>query len=262
MTVENHPAAFYERDVSAIRGLAAWAVAALGATVALRAADIAVRAWQSGLVSDARAGDMPPRATLVLSDTLVQYTSIAILALLVLTGALFLRWLHRVVRLTHALGDESFTWSASDAVWGFIIPFVSFKRPYDVMRDLYRALAPDAVPEPTVEVRADETTGYRSVNMNVPPPARALPDASIGAWWTFFWIGNVAANIASRQSGTSLDDLLFQSHTQQFSSAVECISATLAIIVVRAVTARLAERYRRVRHSSIDALTAAGIRVS
>ena len=176
---------------------------ALGAAAAIRVFNIAVLLWQNDLVASLHSPTPPSQATLERRYSLAHVGAIGLLALLVVGGVLFLRWLHLAMRLTQALGDRSLTWSPKDAVMGFIIPFVSFVRPYQVMRDLHDALAPNLAPEPDVQVRAVETMGYRQVEMQAPPPARALPHASIGAWWAFFWIGNVVANIASRQTGTT-----------------------------------------------------------
>ncbi len=75
----------------------------------------------------------------------------------------------------------------------------------------------------------------------------------------FFWIGNVIANIASRQHGETLGDLVVRNDLNSAADAVEVVSAVLAVLVVRGVTARLDERYRRTRHNPVEALTAAGI---
>ena len=59
----------------------------------------------------------------------------------VATGTLFLMWLHRVVKVTRALGGDTLRWSPKDAVLGFIIPFINIARPFQVMRDVHDHLA-------------------------------------------------------------------------------------------------------------------------
>lgn len=262
MNIEgNHPAEEYAADVRTAESRGTITVVALALTVLERVVAIPVATWQSGLIRDAQRGEMPPQSTLELSDTLMATLGIGQFVLLVVTGVLFLRWLHRVVFVTRGLGAEMLTWAPKDAVLAFIIPIISIVRPYQVMRDVHDMLAPDAVPEPAPQVRAGDAQGYRQVEMVAPPAPAKLPHASISAWWAAFWFGNVLANIASRQTGTSADDLLTRNTLNSASDAVEIVSATLAIVVVRAVTARLVERYRRVRHNPVEALAAAHLSV-
>ncbi len=253
-----HPAARYDADIQKAKRRGTAAVISLALTAALRASSIPVQFWQSSLLDQMKSGSAPPQATLELSDSLFQLGGIAELVLLLVTGILFLRWLHIVVRLSRALGVNRLQWSPSQAVWGFIIPFVSFARPYRIMRDLHDLLSPDMVPEPPMQVRAGEG-GYRDVQFEVPPAPAKLPHASIGAWWTAFWVGNILANFAGRQTGTTIEALLTRNTLYSVSDAVDIVSALLAVVVVRAVTARLLERFRRVRHSTAEALDREGI---
>lgn len=254
-----HPAARYEADVQSARRRASGASVALGLTIAVRLVSIPIQLWQVGLLHAVRSSTPPAQATLVFSDTLVSSTAIAQLVLLVVTGVLFLRWLHLVTRLTRALGGSTLRWVPKDVVWAFILPFVSFARPYQVVRDVHDHLAPDAVPEPPIQVRADDSTHYRQVNMVAPPPPAALPHASIGAWWGFFWVGNVLANIAGRDDTRTIEGLVSARTLTSVSDAVDVVSAALAVVVVRGVTARLNERFRRVRHTPVETLRDNGI---
>lgn len=256
-----HPALHWEAFVASARGRASAAIIALGATIALRVFVFAVSLWQNQLISAVQAHEPADQETLVLSDTLTSYGGIGTIVLLLVTGILFVRWLHLTVRITKALGSTSLRWSPGDAVAGFFIPFVSFVRPYHVVRDLHDALAPDAVPAPTATVRASEQTGYRDVEIQTPPEPVRLPHASIGAWWAFFWVGNFASNGALSHTGTTLADVATRNTSLMFVDVCEIISALLAIAVVRAVSARLNERYRRVRYNTVESLAAAGIRI-
>jgi Domain of unknown function (DUF4328) len=257
--VGTHPAEQFEADVRVADSRAKAAMVALALTAALRCVLIPIAMWQNGLLHAAESGNVPPRETLELSDTLVSSGALAQLALFIVTGVLFLRWLHRVVKVTRALGGDTLRWTPRDAALSFIIPVVSFARPYQVMRDVHDHLAPDVVPEPPVLVQPGEMSGYRGVEVKAPPPPAKLPHAQLGAWWGFFWVGNIIANIASRQHGETLSDLVARNYLNSAADAVEVVSAVLAVFVVRGVTARLDERYRRTRHNPVEALTAAGI---
>jgi hypothetical protein len=261
-TTEQHPAEQHTNDLDVARSRARWAMILLGITAAQRAVTIPVTLWQNGLIEALKRGEPPSQESLERSDQLIQLAGVAQLVLLVATGTLFLMWLHRTVKLTRALGGETLRWTPKDATWGFVIPFISFARPYQVMRDVHDHLAPDVLPEPPVEVKPGELSGYRGVEVKVPPPPVKLPHASIGAWWACFWVGNVFGNIAARQAGTGVDALLMRNTLNAISDTIDIVSAVLAIVVVRGVTARLIERFRRARHNPVEALQAAGVTIT
>jgi len=264
MTIEagQHPAEQHAGDVDVARSRATWAMILLGLTAAQRAVTIPLTLWQSSLGDAVRRGEPPPQESLERSDQLIQLAGVAQLALLVATGTLFLMWLHRTLKVTRALGGDTLRWTPKDAVWGFIIPFINITRPFQVMRDVHDHLAPEVLPEPPVQVQSSELSGYRGVEVKAPPPPVQLPHASIGAWWGFFWVGNVFGNIAARQTGTTIDAVLARNALNAVSDAIDIVSAVLAIVVVRGVTARLVERYRRARHNPVEALAAAGITIT
>lgn len=234
---------------------------ALVITALVRVYNLPVRMWQSSLLHDAQSGNHPGDAALATSDQLVGFGAMAQLAVFALTATLFLRWLHKTVELTRALGGDTLRFTPKDAVWGFIIPFVSFQRPYQVVRDVHDHLAPDAVPDAQAIARTDESMGYRQVALDAPPAPVKIPHAAIGAWWATFWIGNVIANIAARQSATTIDSLLAANVMNSAADAVEIVSALLAVVMVRGLDARLQERYRRVRHNTPETLQAAGVTI-
>jgi len=261
MTIGEHPAEAFEAGVKTAQHRATLAMLALGATVLVRLYNIPVRLWQSSLVSDLHSGATPDLAAIGRSDSLAQTGALAELGVLLFTGVLFLRWLHTTVTLTRALGGDTLRFTPRDAVLGFIIPFLNIQRPYQVVRDVPDHLAPDAVPEPPVTVTADASMGYREVAMVAPPPPIKLPHASIGAWWGFFWIGNILSNVAARQHGNTVESLLLGNTVNNLADAVDVVGASLGVVMVRGLTARLVERYRRVRHNSPEALRDAGVEV-
>lgn len=257
-----HPAAAFEADVRTAQRRAKLAMGALVATVLVRLYNIPVRSWQSGLVNDVQAGRSPGLEALAQSDSLVQSGALVEVAILLVTGVLFLRWLHKTVSLTRALGGDTLRHTPRDAMLGFIIPFWNIQRPFQIVRDVHDTLSPEAVPEPPVTLTVDETMGYRQVGMTAPPPPANLPHASIGAWWGFFWIGNLLSNFAARQQGETLDALLAANTISNVADAVDIVAASLGVLMVRGIDARLVERFRRVRHNSPEALQAAGVSVS
>ncbi|MBI5514327.1 MAG: DUF4328 domain-containing protein [Deltaproteobacteria bacterium] len=262
MEIQEHPAERFASDVRTAEGRAKVAMAFLGLTAALRALNVvvllAVNAGTSGAVRDGTGSSSTLEGLLAVSGIL----ALTQLGLLIVTATVYLRWLHKVTGLTRSLGGEFLRWTPSEACWGFIIPFISIIRPYHVLRDVHDHLAPDLVPEPQPEVQTGDGMGYREVVVKAPPPPIRLPHASIGAWWACFWFGNVIGNIASKVRGTDLEAVTQQNTLNAVSDSIDLVSACLAIVVVRAVNARLQERFRRVRHNSAEVLRAAGVELT
>jgi hypothetical protein len=174
------------------------------------------------------------------------------------TVVLFLRWLARSVNVAHLLRvSPRLPWSASQACWGFFIPILNLFRPYQVIRDLQSRLAPDGVPEPLPKPRADGVGGYRQVAMEKAPPPAKLPHASIGAWWGLYLLGRSGAQSSALLLGS------FSGETVRLQiilmNGADVAAALLAMMVVRSIDGRIAERHRRLHHASDEELTEWGV---
>jgi hypothetical protein len=166
---------------------------------------------------------------------------------LVGTGVAFLIWLGSTLKLAAKWSETGIRWTATSPIVGFLVPFLNFVRPYQIVRDLHDQLAPDGVPEPAPRPRTDGAGGYRASALEKAPPPRALAPASIGAWWAFFLLSHFVGRTGVGEAPAVA------------AVATSMIAATLAILVVRTVHGRLEERYRRVRHASDEELDAWGI---
>ncbi|MFO0559084.1 MAG: DUF4328 domain-containing protein [Polyangiales bacterium] len=253
-----HPAEAIEPSVRSAEGRAKLAIAALSLTLASRLFNGWTAFAQNELIHKIEGGEQVDQARLATSDLLVAVAGVGQFALLIVTAVLFLRWLHRTSATARMLG-ALLLHSPKDAVWAFFIPFVNLKRPYDVVKNLHDALLDPSLPEAKAMMVADGAGGYRSVQMQAPPPPVALPAAAVGAWWGMYILSGFVANGASRANDSTLAGLASRNVGTMFSSAFDIVSAVLAIVMVRGVTARLTERYRRVRHNSPEALNAAGV---
>ena len=218
----------WDRDMRVEAGRARLAVIALGATAVLHGVEIV-----------AAAGGQ--------TESMAPALSIGEPVSLLVTAVLFLRWLHRAVAFTAIMNPTRLKWTPAAAVWGFFMPIVGLWRPYQVVRDVHDALAPDAVPEPAPRPRLDGAGGYRHVEMERAPAPAALPHASIGWWWGLF-VGARVLGLGDAQRSTWIG------------AAVSILSAILGGLVVRAIDGRLAERFRRVRHASDEELSAWEVR--
>lgn len=240
----------WDHDVSVARGRAKPAVVALIAIAVMQGVAGITSFWQIELLGSLAGGQISME-TLTLSDSVFQMVSFAQLGLLLVTGVLFLRWLAKTVTAARTMvGEPHLPWTASQAVWGFFIPFANLVRPYRVMRDLRDRLDPEGVPEPAPRPKLDGAAGYRRVEMKRAPPPAPLPHASIGAWWGLYLFGSVLDRAVAGTTGTSASALISNRRVIMLASAVEIGAAVLAVLMVRAIDGRLAERYRRVRHAS------------
>ncbi len=60
------------------------------------------------------------------------------------TGIIMLVFVARLARTAHALGAKNLAFTPSRAVWSYIIPFVSFYRPYLAMREVWQVSSPNS----------------------------------------------------------------------------------------------------------------------
>ena len=115
------------------------------------------------------------------------------------------------------------------------------------------------MPAPPLVTVADETTGYRVARYIAPPKPRALLHAYLGAWWATFVISNLIGSFMARMTITTPEDILWRNQVSTVSDLTDLVAAALAITVVSAVTGRLMERFRRLRHNPPEVLREAGI---
>lgn len=259
----------YMRSVAELTKRATSATIALSLMLGAKIYDIAVRQWSIAQLRsfvDSDAGDRfdPAFGRLELADRLVNAGVFAQAGIGLVTAILFLRWVHRLVSLTASLGGGPLRWSPAQSVWAFIIPFVSLFRPYQVLTLIQTQLGPDDIepPAPQVNVDSDAPTDYRTVAFSTPPAAKPLPRSLLGFWWGSFMSGAIVSRIANSVIGrapTDIDTVVDAYHFEMFADAIWIVAAVLAISVVRSLTARLEERFRRIRYSTPEALARQGI---
>lgn len=263
---EEHPATRLEPSVATLRRRANFAIGALAITMLVRGWDFVALAWSVGLVEavpDTGEGAGPElMASLETADKLVDAGNVAIPITFVVTAILFLRWAHRLVALTRDLGAV-LMWRPAQAVWAFFVPFVSFVRPYQIFSSVHAALDPEKVAAPAPRVDPSAQVDYRSVAFVEPSRARSLPAALIGVWWGAFLVMSLGARLLGmdKTPAESVAAVVSAYHRAMFVSFVAVVAAALATSVVRGLTARVEERFRRVRWSSPEALAAQRIRL-
>jgi hypothetical protein len=265
---EDHPAAHLQPFVVELRRRALLVVVAFGAVVLARVWDVATREWSLRLLrslhgvaggEDGTGDELARFATrLTPADQLVNAGGIAITVTFAATAVVFLRWVHRLVLVARALGAD-LAWDPSQAVWGFFVPFLSLIRPYQVLFSTHTALAPAKVAEPPPRVDRDAQTDYRSVAFLEHAPGRKLPRAWIGFWWIAFLLMSIGGQLATLDKATTPDEVTSAYQTSMVVSLIAIAAAAFGITVVRGLTARAEERFRRIRQSTPEALAEQGI---
>ncbi|WP_437734017.1 DUF4328 domain-containing protein [Sorangium sp. So ce1335] len=241
----------WDRDVRAARSRARAAIVGLGAMAAVGAFTGLVGALHIALL---RRAEVPARAW-ELANSLREAGGLLELALGLVTGVLFLRWISRAVAAADALElVRGFAWTPSEAVMAFLLPVVNLVQPYKLLRDLHDSLAPDGAPEPAPRPVLDGAAGYRRVEVVHAPPAGAVHHAAIGVWWGLYLASGVLGWIASSLRDTTVAEFIRVRGVFIASDAAAIAAALLAMRVVRAVDSRIAERHRRLRYASDDEL--------
>ncbi len=174
------------------------------------------------------------------------------------SGVGFLFWIHRLVLLTRQL-DAPVSWHPAQAVWGFFIPFINLVRPYRVLRDVQDALIANQLPEPTAQPVRSAEVGYREMRFVSAPAGRPLSRPFLGWWWALY----ITMSLFERNrygGGSSAEAMSFNSY-ELVAAGIGLVSALLALRVISSLTGRIAERCRRIRYSSPEALAALDVRI-
>jgi hypothetical protein len=133
------------------------------------------------------AGDFDAAATS--NDNRQQAIGFTQVALFIVTGIVFLTWIHRANRNARALGAEGMRFTPGWSVGWYFVPIMSLWKPFQAMREIWQASA--------------QPGNWQSVQA---PPL-------VGWWWAMYLISQILAQIAYRLSGNidSVDDAMLAS---------------------------------------------------
>lgn len=236
--MEEHPVLAHAPSLQTLQRRARFVQVALGCTIAQALLSAGAReAW-------ARAAGDSPSADSILAGTATAHT-----LLLIVTAVGFLLWMHRLVALTRALDGHMLRWRPGQAVWGFVVPILSLFRPYQNLRDVQRLLISHPIAEPPPQPVRDAAGGYRTMTFTAVPPGKSLSNAFIGWWWGLYVVQNLMPGALPPSAGG--EGFVFDLLT--------AVSAAFALVLTSRLTARLADRYRRIRWTPVEALGEQGI---
>lgn len=208
-----------------IRELSHWLIIFLIGIAVLSVVSFGSGLLQMSLLAQIQAGVQISPEAVQANDERQFVIGMMELGSMVTTGILFLTWMRRAYNNIPAFGMDDPTYSPGWAVWGFLIPFLNIIRPYQVMKELWRASDPDVRPGPAWIT------------------ARVSP--LVGWWWGMYLIMNLMASIALRKAldgGTTAGDLRSLTQIDVIASVITIPAAVLAAGVVRDIMVKQAQK--------------------
>ena len=171
---------------------------------------------------------------LTLFELLQGLAGLGTLFVFVALAVAFLMWLHRASRNLRALGNPSqrIEFTPGWAVGWFFIPFANLVMPYKAVREVWEKSDP--------AVRTGDDFMFAG------PSSAPL----LLGWWVTFIASNFAGNISGRLMADAHTDaaLRFTAGVDLIASLLSVVAAALAILVVRDIDRRQAERARHVAY--------------
>jgi hypothetical protein len=155
----------------------------------------------------------------------------------VVAAVLFIRWFHAAYANLKALGQPNPRYGPGWAIGGWFVPILNVWRPKQIANDIWRGSDPAA---PAL---------HDSAWTSIPVPGL------LTAWWITWIVSAYVANLGFRtwwQSDTA-SDIRTADLVDVAGLALDIVAAVLAVVVVRRLTARQAERARAVAGAAADA---------
>ncbi|HEX8354667.1 MAG TPA: DUF4328 domain-containing protein, partial [Pyrinomonadaceae bacterium] len=171
---------------------------------------------------------------LTLNDLLMLLVGLGAFLVYVALVVAFLMWLHRASKNVPALGNpkSAVEHSPGWAVGSFFVPFVNLVVPYKAVREVW--------------VKSDPAVRAGDDFMFAQPSSAPL----LLGWWVTWIVSNVASNISLRlhAGGETPDTQGFVAGVDIVSDVLGIVAAALAILVVRGIDRRQAERASHVAY--------------
>ncbi len=150
-------------------------------------------------------------------EALIAYLQIA---LIIASGIVFLRWIHRAHKNLPSLRVVGLRFTPGWAVGWFFVPIMSLFRPYQVVSEIWKASDPGA----------DLTDAASWQN--------AATSSIVGWWWALFLISNYLSQFAARLllRGETLSELLTSTYVYMASDAIDVVGIIVTILMVRRIS--------------------------
>lgn len=144
-----------------------------------------------------------------------------------LTAIFFILWSRRVYRNLGPLGTHLLRFRPGWAVWGWVVPILSFARPKSIANDVWRASDP-GLPR----------------RIQRPPDGAPVPSV-LNWWWGTYLVGfaDPLGFEAGEDGAATIEEWVGILRWGQGSDLVLAAAGVLAILVVRRTTARQEQRH-------------------
>lgn len=188
---------------------------------------------QAALLSGMAAGRSFPQAEIKANDARVQLVAILTIFVYLATVVAFLAWIHRAHKNLASFGTAGLEYSPGWAIGGFFVPFLNLVRPFQVMREIWKASNPD------VDYQNDRSWQY------------SASSALIGLWWGTWILAGVLGRLVFRLSrgAKTIDSLLSLTYLSIVSDIINLLPAVLVMVLVRAI-----DRKQQLKHRRLTAL--------
>ncbi len=214
------------RDLS---GLVTYLKAALGALV-LASLFTATSTWlQIALLKQAQNGGEITEAAAATNDLRQSVSGISYFVVYLTTAILFLRWTYLTKKNASCLGAEDMDFSPSWSVGSYFIPIFSFWKPYQALKETFRASHPQ----------------FKD-NWRAAPHPSLLP-----VWWTLWIISSVIGQIMLRTSpkAETIPGLLSASWIELLSTLVDLPLIAVVLVLVSTLQGWQTAKYKSVEYS-------------
>ena len=227
------------------------AVVALAALCALHGVSVILYWLQLDTLERLQQKEVVPHAGVLANDQLVRFAALAVFVGWIITGVLFLRWLHSAYARANDFGRTGRPLpTPGEAVTAFFIPFYNLVRPFDQMRNLLWSSDPSDV-ELLPKASEQEAVTYRkSARVILPRRASGKPRDAVNAWWVAYSAANLiglVSSLSNRDHSRELDALIFSGYLTILYHGAIVVAGVPCLFVVQDVTGALVERARRLR---------------
>jgi hypothetical protein len=211
--------------VTDLRGRGLIVVSLLGAQVVWAAVSISVTLGELHIFERIRDGGQITLDEARSSDQRVGIVALVAVGLFVATGVAWLMWQHRAQRNLHRLGVAGLAFTPGWAVGWWFVPVANLFKPFQAMRELWRAS------------RADVEDAFF---------AGARTWIVLAWWWGLLITSEVLGRIAVVVGRGALEatDYIVRDRILIADHLLSAAAAVLAIVVVRSIARRQAEKIR------------------
>lgn len=242
-TSGQHPTEAIEPSVESAEGRAKIAIIAIGLYSMMELGLRATELWLGPkILMQRQVAVVAYDATSIAASMVLALGALASLIASIASAVFFLYWLRGVGKTARLLGATP-RFSVSDATWAFFIPVLNITRPYLVMKDLNDALLDDRTQ--AVANGAPDAGAYREPAAAVERPTPRLPESWLKLWWLSYLAGGFFAPFLWFTKPVAVVRAV--GAVEVCSKTFALASAVLVAMIIQRMTARLRERFERVR---------------